>query len=102
MKRLATVVGSSNPEAVRKICGCAGCKTSRKLTGGGMLIVERMLVKSWSSTQATVAASSGDAKFHALVRGATEALGLKAVLDKLDNKIDSAAAKSMGCWLGLG
>ena len=67
-----------------------------------------MLVKSWSSTQATVATSSGEAEHDALVRGAAEALGSKAMLDELgwvmpiDIMIDSAAAKSMLCHLGLG
>ena len=106
--KTATVVGSSNPEAVRNIVvhvdsdWWVGCKTSRKSTSGGMLIVGEVPVKSWSSTQAT------EVEQKALVRGAAEALGLKAVLDELgwempiDIMIDSAAAKSMGCPLGLG
>ena len=58
-------------------------------------------MKSWSLTQATVATSSGEAEFNALVRGAAEALGVKAGLDELgwempiDIMTDSAAAKSM-------
>ena len=80
--------GVLNPEAVRKIVvyvdsDWTGCKTSPKLICGGMLIVEEMLVRSWSSTEATVATSSGEAEYNALVRGAAEALGLKAVLDEL-------------------
>ena len=65
-------------------------------------------MKWWSSTQDTVATSSGEAEQNALVRGATEALGSKSVLDELgwevpiDIKIDSAAAESMGCQQGLG
>ena len=52
--------------------------------------------------------SSGENECNALVRGAAEALGLKAVLDELgwempiDIKIDSVAVISMGCPLGLG
>ena len=38
-----------------------------------------MLVKSGSLTQVTVATSSGEAEYNALVRGAAEALGSKAV-----------------------
>ena len=62
-----------------------------------------MLVKSWSSATLT-----SEAEYNALVRGAAELLALKAVLDELgwelpiDIKIDSAAAKSTGGWLGLG
>ena len=62
---------------------CAGWKTSRQSTSGRMLIVGGMLVMSWTSNQATVATSSGEAEHNALVRGAAEALGLKAVLDKM-------------------
>ena len=64
-------------------------------------------MKSWSSTQSTVATSSGEADYNALVRRAAEAWGLKAVLDELgweipDIMIDSAAAKSIVFRLGLG
>ena len=68
----------------------------------------RMLVKSWSSTQATVGTSKGEAEYNALVRGAAEALGLKAVLDELcrrmpiDIMIESAAAKSILLPAGTG
>ena len=63
---------------------------------------------SWSSTEAAVATLSGEAECKALVRGAAEALCLKAVVDELgwempiDIMIDSEAATSVGCWLGLG
>ena len=65
-------------------------------------------MKWWSSSQDTVATSSGEAEQNALVRGAAEALGSKSVLDELgwevpiDINIDSAAAEFMGCQQGLG
>ena len=65
-------------------------------------------MKSWSSSQASVATTSGEFDFNAHVRGAAEAFGLKSVLDKprwempIDIMIDSAAKKSVGCGLGLG
>ena len=42
-----------------------------------------MLVKSWSSTQASGATSSGEAECNGTVREAAEVLGLKAVIDDL-------------------
>ena len=65
-------------------------------------------MKSWSSTQAIVATWSGEVEHKALAWRAAEALGLKAVLDELgwempiEIMIDSAAAQSMGCPVGLG
>ena len=37
------------------------------------------MIKTWSKTQSTVALSSGEAELTGIVRGASEALGLKAV-----------------------
>ena len=59
-------------------------------------------VTSWHSTQANVSTSGGEVEYNALVRGAAEALVLKAVLEELswelsmDIMIDSAAAKING------
>ena len=103
----AATVGGSNPEAVRKNVvyvdsGWAGCKTSRKSTGGSVLIAGRMLLESRSPIHAAVATSSGEAEYNALVRGAAVALGLTAALGELgweipiDIMIDSAAAKVNG------
>ena len=36
----------------------------------------RHLIKSWSTTQATIALSSGEAELYALVKGASQSLGL--------------------------
>ena len=38
------------------------------------------MIKSWSKTQAVVAFSSGEAEYYGMVKGASEALGLQAML----------------------
>ena len=40
----------------------AGCLTTRKSTQGGVIMMGRHCVKSWSSTQAIIALSSGEAE----------------------------------------
>ena len=72
-------------------------------------------VKCWSVTQAVLALSSGEAEFYALVKTASQGLGLRAMLDDLgvgmklkimDKKIriktDASAARGMALRKGLG
>ena len=87
----------------------AGCLRTRKSTSGGMLFFGGGgLLKTWSSTQASVAQSSGEAEYYALVRACSEALGMQSVMRDLgwDAKIvvhiDSSAAKSVASRTGLG
>ena len=53
----------------------AGCKTARKSTSGGVAMLGRCCVKSWSKTQGSVAQSSAESELIATVRGATEGIG---------------------------
>ena len=86
----------------------AGCLRTRKSTSGGMLFFEGGLLKTWSSTQASVAQSSGEAEYYALVRACSEALGMQSVMRdlgweaKIVVHIDSSAAKSVASRTGLG
>ena len=57
----------------------AGCPRSRRSTSGGCLVLGRHLLKCWSSTQAGVAMSSGEAEFYGAVKGASAGLGMKAL-----------------------
>ena len=74
---------------------------------GGVDIPEGVL-KTWSSTQASIAQSSGEAEYYALVHAASEALGMKSIMNDLswDCKtrllVDSSAAKSIASRTGLG
>ena len=65
-------------------------------------------VNNWRSTQSTVAQSSGEAEYYAMVRAAAEALSMEAIMQDLGwcAKIviwaDSSAAKSIASRIGLG
>ena len=58
-------------------------------------------MRHWSSTQKTIALSSGEAELHGIVRGATEAIALRSlgwdmgVSIKLTVHTDSSAAKGI-------
>ena len=68
---------------------------------GGML-------KGWSSTQGSIAMSSGEAEYYSMVKAASEALGAQALAAdlgwtwKIRLWVDSSAAKSMASRMGLG
>ena len=86
----------------------AGCHSTRKSTSGGILCVAGAGVKSWSSTQGSVALSSGEAECYAALKGAAEALGLQALGRDLGWQFevrlwtDSSSAKSVASRRGLG
>ena len=69
---------------------------------------EGSVVKTWSSTQASVAQSSGEAEYYALVKAACEALGVQSLLRDMGKAatitlwIDSSAAKGIASRTGLG
>ena len=66
------------------------------------------MIKSWSTTQATVALSSGEAELYALAKGASQSLGLVALAGDMgvdmDARvhIDSSAALGITSRKGLG
>ena len=86
----------------------AGCLRTRKSTSGGVLTFQGGILKTWSSTQASIAQSSGEAEYYALVRAASESLGMQSLMRDMgwDAKIrllvDSSAAKSIASRTGLG
>jgi hypothetical protein len=58
----------------------AGCLKTRKSTSGGCLMLGTHLVKSWSSTQASISLSSGEAEFYGVVKASGVSLGYQALL----------------------
>ena len=66
------------------------------------------LVNGWSKTQSTIALSYGEAKLAAVVKGATEALGLQAIVEDFGIPVgphlrsDATAAIGMVKREGLG
>ena len=53
----------------------SGCPKTRKRTSGGCLMLGKHLIKSWSSTQASVSLSSGEAEFYAVAKASRICLG---------------------------
>ena len=86
----------------------AGCRRTRKSTNGGCMLLNGVCMKSWSTTQAVVAISSGEAEYYAALKGASLALGFRSMAADLgeDVKIvlrsDSSAAPGIGGRQGLG
>ena len=86
----------------------AGCPRTRKSTSGGCVMMGRHAVKSWSSTQSSVALSSGEAEFNGVVRGAGIGLGCRSLMQDLGIDLpvriwtDSSAAIGICTRQGLG
>lgn len=84
------------------------CRRSRESTSGGVILFGGVAVRWWSSNQSPIALSSGEAEYYAAFKGASCALGLKAMLADLgiESKIilytDSFAARGIIHRAGLG
>ena len=57
----------------------AGCRKTRKSTNGGCLVINGTCLRLWSSTQAVLALSSGEAEYYAALKGACIALGFQSM-----------------------
>ena len=57
----------------------AGCRVTRRSTNGGVLMRGKHCLRHWSSTQTTVALSSGEAELGGLCKGAANAIGMRSV-----------------------
>ena len=84
---------------------------SRKSTSGGVVMLGKHCIKTWSSTQGAVALSSAEAEFYAMIAGVLRAKGLLSIAKELGFKsftgvikiaTDSSAAKSFVSRRGLG
>ena len=89
----------------------AGNTKTRKSTSGGVLKVGKHLIRTWSSTQTTVATSSGEAELIAMYDGATRGLGMQTVMTEMGLSpqlkmvrisTDPSVAKSFVATRGLG
>ena len=86
----------------------AGCLRTRKSTSGGVAVLGGVALKHWSSTQSSIALSSGEAEYTALVKAVAEGLGVQALAADLGwtlslvVHVDSAAAKSIASRSGVG
>jgi len=66
------------------------------------------ILKGWSNTQAVVALSSGEAEYYGMVKGASQGIGLRSVMEDLGVNLqvrvrtDASAAKGIASRRGLG
>ena len=86
----------------------AGCATTCRSTSGGCLQIGRHLIKHWSSTQKTIALSSGEAELAGIVKGCAEGLGMISIAQDLGIQVglevytDSSAAIGICRRTGVG
>ena len=87
----------------------AGCRSERKSTSGGLIMHGSHCLKSWSSTQSIIAGSTGEAEYYGLVKGGSNSLGMRALMEdlgvggvKLRLKSDASAAIGIASRRGLG
>ncbi|CAE7941469.1 unnamed protein product, partial [Symbiodinium necroappetens] len=89
----------------------AGCKTSRKSRSSVQFFLGGSLVGSFVRSQRTVALSSGESEFNAMISGACDLLYLKECFSyvtkdlfvvKAVSRSDSAAARGIGSRVGCG
>ena len=57
----------------------AGCKETRRLTSGGVIMLGYHTVRHWSKTRSTIALSSGEAELSGIGSGIAEALGFQSL-----------------------
>ena len=87
-----------------------GCQKTRKSTSGGIIRHGKHIIKSWSTNQAVVALSSGEAEYYGMVKGASGAIGATELCrdlgvefdGKIKVKTDASAAIGIASRLGVG
>eukprot|EP00969_Alexandrium_andersonii_P160859 7108674-Alexandrium_andersonii.AAC.1 len=82
--------------------------STRRSTSGGAAVWGSRAIKHWSTTQKTIALSSGEAELAGIVKGAAEGMGLVSVAQdlgigaKLQVRADSSAAIGICRRSGIG
>jgi hypothetical protein len=86
----------------------AGCLKTRRSTNGGLAVLGRHPVRTWSTTQPVVATSSAEAELYSMAEGACRGLGFKTMLSEMSVEVElaistnSSAAKAFASTRGLG
>ena len=78
-----------------------GCKGSRRSTSGGVLMSGQHVLKTWSTTQATIALSSAEAELFAMVKGAAQALGMLSIGRDLGLQMRATLHSDSSAALGI-
>ena len=86
----------------------AGCRDTRKSTQGGLMFYGKHCIRSYSSTQAIIALSSGEAEYYGCVKAASVGLAMRAMCNDFGQDInvrvntDASTAKAIVTRKGLG
>ena len=88
----------------------AGCTKSRKSTSGGLVMHGSHVIKSWSTNQAVIALSSGEAEYYGLVKAASVAIGVRTIANDMGIVLggaieicsDASAAIGIANRIGIG
>jgi hypothetical protein len=86
----------------------AGCATTRRSTSGGAAVLGIHFAQHWSTTQSTIALSSGEAELGGIVKGPKQGLEIQSVARDLGLEVelkiltDSTAARAMVNRKGIG
>ena len=86
----------------------AGCRVTRRSTNGGTMMCGTHCLKHWSTTQPTIALSSGETRLGGLSKGAANGIGLTSVACDLGIALslgvrsDATAALGIARRLGIG
>ena len=86
----------------------SGCPRTRRSTSGGCVMIGSHCIWTWSSTQASVTLSSGEAAYYGVVKAAGAGLGHQSLMDDLGLHLpvrvwtDSSAALGIASRSGLG
>ena len=79
----------------------AGDRVGAKSTSGGAIQWGGNTVKTWSSTQQTIALSSGEAELYALTKCAAQVLGIMAILKDFGMVVDARLWTDSTAALGM-
>ena len=86
----------------------AGCRVTGKSTSGGVVMIGAHLIKSWATTQASIALSSAEAELVAMTKATAETIGIIHMVRDLGAEIsgvvyaDSSAALAIADRRGSG
>ena len=86
----------------------AGCQVTRMSTSGGVAMHGSHCIRHWSSTQPTIALSSGEAELGGLSKGCAQGIGLRSIATDLGFEFkvtlltDATAAMGMARRRGVG
>lgn len=86
----------------------AGRRVTRRSTSGGVALRGTHCIRHWSSTQRTIALSSGEAELGGLAKGIPQGIGIRSIaadlgIDlRLRLRTDATAAMGMARRLGVG